>query len=149
MLEALAILAAIKSGNQWIPALAAYSGFVAAYWRVNHQYLVPAVALALLAMPYLGRLGKGIASAFIAWSALWPFAFPVAWWFHVHIKEPDWGLVRFLEAHSLMIFDEGFYVGYSLILTALAYALALYAAQGGVSVIREFLGQEFKARLTH
>ncbi len=149
VLEALAILSAIRSGNQWVPALAAYAGFIAAFWRVNHQYLVPAVALALLAMPYLGRLGRGIASAFIAWSALWPFAFPVAWWFHVHIKEPDWGLVRFLEAHSLMIFDDKFYVAYSLVLTALAYALAIYAGWGGVRFIREFLGQEFKSRTTH
>ena len=148
-LEALAILSAIRSRNQWVPALAAYAGFIAAYWRVNHQYLVPAVALALLAMPYLSRLGRGIASAFIAWSALWPFAFPVAWWFHVHIKEPDWGLVRFLEAHSLMIFDAEFYVVYSLILTALAYALAISAGWGGVNLLREFLGQEFKARTTH
>lgn len=149
VLEALAILSAFKSGNQWVPALAAYAGFIAAYWRVNHQYLVPAVALALLAMPYLGRLGRGIASAFIAWSALWPFAFPIAWWFHVHIKEPDWGLVRFLEAHSLMIFDNRFYVAYSLVLTALAYALAIYASRGSIRVVRELLGQGFKARLTH
>lgn len=148
ILEALAIASAIRSGNQWVPALAAYLGFIAAYWRVNHQYLVPAVALSLLAMPYLGRIGRGIASAFIAWLGLWPFAFPVAWWFHVHIKEPDWGLVRFLEAHSLMVFDNRFYVAYSLILTALAYALAVYASREAFSHIKGFLGQEFKARTT-
>ena len=57
--------------------------------------------------------------------------------------------MRFLEAHSLMIFDAEFYVVYSLILTALAYALAISAGWGGVNLLREFLGQEFKARTTH
>lgn len=149
VLEALAILSAIRSGNQWVPALAAYAGFVATYWRVNHQYLVPAIALALLAMPYLGRVGRGVASAFIAWSALWPFAFPVAWWFHVHIREPDWGLVRFLESHSLMIFDNRFYVAYSLTLTVLAYALSVCASLRGARLLKGSRGQEFKAHPTH
>ncbi len=111
-----------------VVAALSYAVFTATYWRINHQYLVPLIALALAALPLLDRRGKILSLILVFWIGLWPIAFPTSWWFHVHIRNPNTGMIRFIDRITLMVFDDRFYVAYSVILTFLQYVFILYAA---------------------
>jgi len=107
-----------------------YMCWTATYWRVNHQYLVPLIALAV---PYVfTRRGKKFLRALTLfltlYIGLWFFMFPMGWWFKVHIypNEVNWGLVNLWDTKlSLMIFEDKVYVAYALVLTALQYAILI------------------------
>ena len=104
-----------------------YLAFTASYWRVNYQYLTPAVGLASLQLAG-GRRRLPVILVFSAYVALWFFLFPVSWWAHVHIETPNQGLWRIMDMFSLMVFDEGVYVLYSLVLTMLSVIVLLVIA---------------------
>lgn len=100
-----------------------YLAFVAAYWRVNYQYLPPAVALLILSSVGFSE-GSGLGALLYAfYVSLWPIIFPTSWWAHVHIETPNTALWRAMDSLSLMIFDEGVYVIYSVGLTVLSYVV--------------------------
>ncbi len=127
-LLALPVLAHIYVSRRVFEGAAlAYTVFTAAYWRVNHQYLVPLVGLLVLLI-FLGK--EGFASRLLAFIitvfiGFWVVAFPTSWWFHVHIEKPNWDMIRLIDSLTLMIFDEEFYVGYSLMLTIQQYLLII------------------------
>ncbi len=126
-LALLALPRIAREDDAAVAAALAYTIFTATYWRVNHQYLVPLVALLLLSLPRLGRRLGLLAFITTLWAGFWPIAFPTSWWFHVHIKNPDLDVWKIVDRLTLMIFDEAFYVEYSLILTGLQYLLLVAA----------------------
>ena len=101
--------------------------FATTYWRVNYQYLLPLVGLLVLALAEsLGNNAlKFLKTMLILFIGLWPIFFPTSWWFHVHIASPNTELIKIIDSITLMIFDERFYVAYSMILTLLEYSLII------------------------
>jgi Gpi18-like mannosyltransferase len=104
-----------------------YIVFTATYWRINYQYLVPAVAFAILLAVRLRDYRRIVILAFvyILTVGLWTILFPISWWTHVHIENPNISLWRLLDRLSLMVFNDKVYVIYSLFLTALEYLLII------------------------
>jgi len=107
-----------------------YLIYIATYWRINHQYFVPLIAfmsLALIHILYPRTTGKTklftCLSMVILYVAIsfWVFMYPISFWFHTHMENPNWELVRLLDSLSLMIFSEECYLIYALILTILEY----------------------------
>lgn len=114
-------------GGLALASFLTYLAFTTFYWRVNHQYLVPSVAfVSMLAVASRDRQLRGLASLLYALIGLWPIAYPVSWWAHVHLKSPSLSTWRLLDALSLNIFDDRFYVAHSLALTLVTYALIAY-----------------------
>jgi len=112
--------------NPVIVAAIAYIIYTATYWRVNHQYLVPTIAMAIIiAIATNNKVIKAIAIATILTIALWPIAFPTSWWLHAHIKQPNQQLIQLIDKLTLMIFDTKFYTIYSLTLTIQQYLLII------------------------
>jgi len=125
ILAFLVILFIYEARRPWEAAALGYTVFTATYWRVNHQYLVPLIALLILIL-LIGKeemLAKLLALTIMATAGFWVIAFPSSWWFHVHIETPNWDLVRLIDNITLMIFDDEFYVGYALMLTFQQYLL--------------------------
>jgi len=124
----LTILAYYRSSDYLLSSFTAYASFTAFYWRVNHQYLVPLVAFTSLLLVSRLRAPMRILSLFInAWIGLWPIAFPTSWWAHVHLENPDVNMWKLLDSITLMIFDQEFYVAYSLVLTVSLYIYVAYS----------------------
>ncbi len=95
-----------------------YLTFTATYWRVNHQYLVPAVALILVSLPLL----EDACSKFFTLTTglligLWPLMYPISFWAWVHIENPNHHIVRLLQLISFNTVDDITYIFYSLSLT--------------------------------
>jgi len=112
--------------NPIIVAAIAYIIYTATYWRVNHQYLVPTIAMAIIiTITTNNKVIKAIAIATILTIALWPIAFPTSWWLHAHIKQPNQQLIQLIDKLTLMIFDTKFYTIYSLTLTITQYTLII------------------------
>ncbi|MCE4606283.1 MAG: hypothetical protein F7B59_03010 [Desulfurococcales archaeon] len=118
-----------------------YIIFMATYWRVNYQYLVPAVAFTIIILSRLhgSRRIKALGLTYISLIGLWYFMFPVSWWTHVHILNPNTALWHALDRFSLMIFNEEPYLLYSLILTIVEYLLSIeviiYMASSKVNML--------------
>ncbi len=105
----------------------AYIVYTATYWRVNHQYLVPTVAFAILILLVTRRKPVKILSIIlIILIALWPVMFPTSWWAHAHIENPNKDIIYLLDNLSLMIFEDTIYVLYSLTLTITQILLILH-----------------------
>jgi len=123
ILQAITIIYYLRSKNILVSSYLSYVSFIATYWRVNYQYLVTLVALSLISLPQLRRLSTKIVSVIssVIFPAIWPIAFPTSWWFHVHIEHPNHYLISLVNSLTLMIFNDRFYVVYSLILTLLLY----------------------------
>ena len=103
-----------------------YLVFIATYWRVNHQYLIPTVAfLCILLVRRREKIVRILSLLIIILTGVWPVAFPTSWWAHVHIRHPNEFIVNLLDALSLRIFDQSFYVAYSLVLTIATYLLII------------------------
>ncbi|GAB6147806.1 hypothetical protein [Stetteria hydrogenophila] len=103
-----------------------YAAYTATYWRVNPQYLVPTVALALLLAGRAGRPSvKALSGAVALLAGLWPLMYPVSFWAHVHIPSPNRLVVKALEHASLNILSDLAYVYYSLALTLAQLLLAV------------------------
>ncbi len=98
-----------------------YVSFTATYWRINHQYLVPLIGF--LALYMIRKKCSPINLALIVISGLWPIMFPTSFWFHVHLQSQfiNVTLMNLVDSLTLKIFDEFYYVVYSLILTMLLY----------------------------
>lgn len=100
-----------------------YASFIATYWRVNHQYLVPLIGfLALLVVKKENKL-RVISIVLIILSGFWPIMFPTSFWFHVHLQ-PQFRnelLVNIVDLLTLKVFNQIYYVIYSLILTITLY----------------------------
>ncbi|MGC9181973.1 hypothetical protein [Thermogladius sp.] len=115
-------LTSTRERDAGLLALLLYLAFTTSYWRVNYQYFVPGIGLAALQVG--GSRRRTVASiVYIAYIAFWVFMFPTSWWAHVHIKEPNMELWRVMDMFSLMVFDEGVYVVYSVLLTVLSVAV--------------------------
>ncbi len=129
VLELTSLYYLYRGGNMFCSALFCYTAFTATYWRVNAQYLVPLVALAILCLCIREALGKPFCKKLVLVSALapsfWPIMFPTSWWFKVHIEHPSQKMIRLVDMFTLKVFDERLYVCYSLFLTALLYAVVL------------------------
>ncbi len=124
ILQAMTIIYYLRSKNVLVSSYLSYVSFIATYWRVNYQYLVTLVALSLISLPKLRKLSTKIVSvtSSVIFPAIWPIAFPTSWWFHVHIENPNQYLISLVNSLTLMIFNDRFYVVYSLVLTSLLYA---------------------------
>jgi len=104
-----------------------YIIFMTTYWRINYQYLVPAVAFTIIILARIqgNERIKVLGLTYILLIGIWFFMFPVSWWTHVHISNPNISLWHVLDRFSLMIFDEEPYLFYSLILTLIEYLLSI------------------------
>lgn len=100
-----------------------YLVYIATYWRVNAQYLLPGVAFLVLALfhPAVKGRAKLPVAASIFLMGFWPIMFPTSWWAHVHIMHPNMFIWRFLDFFSLMVFSRLYYVCYSMLLTITLY----------------------------
>ncbi len=124
----------------------AYTISITTYWRINHQYFVALIAFLSLTSTYflekeklcetkLSRIHllNTLNIALIAIIGFWVFMYPISFWFHVHIENPNWKLIEIINRFSLMVFEEKYYVIYSLVLTLTEYfyiflSLLLYRA---------------------
>lgn len=115
----------------------AYIVFTTTYWRVNHQYLVPAIAFSIILFAKLRECYRCrfLAILYVLLIGLWPIMFPTSFWTHVHIREPNIDIWRLLDHFSLMVFDEETYLLYSLVLTFTGYVLVLEVIGLGLSRI--------------
>ncbi len=124
-LQALVALHYIKTRDLIASSYLSYAAFIATYWRVNHQYLIPLIALAVLTLA-LSRKSKVmkalVGASSIIMPGMWPIMFPTSWWFHVHIEEPSQWWINMIDKLTLMIFNSEYYVVYSMTLTLLLYA---------------------------
>ncbi|AEK72566.1 hypothetical protein GQS_03325 [Thermococcus sp. 4557] len=111
--------------NLVVSASLAYAAFTASYWRVNPQYLLPLVAfLVLVAFNTRGKIR--LISLFTAfYIGIWPILQPSEFWFHVHLRNPSWTVVRFVGHFTIGVWGDVPYVVYSLVLSILLYALLL------------------------
>ncbi|MEM3832205.1 MAG: hypothetical protein QW128_01215 [Thermoprotei archaeon] len=100
-----------------------YTSFIATYWRVNHQYLVPLIGLLSLLIIRKEKKLRLISIILVILSGFWPIMFPTSFWFHVHIQ-PQFRnemLMNLIDKLTLRVFDQVYYVIYSLILTIILY----------------------------
>ncbi len=135
-LYALALYVSTRSPGMVEPLALGYGAYLASYWRVNHQYLVPWAAFTALLIAVDHRFkARLLAAASNVLSGLWVFLYPVSFWAHVHIREPNEAVVRVLSMASLNVYDDLVYVYDSLALTlsivALVCTLAGYRISGG------------------
>ncbi len=112
-----------KGGDPLLSIVIGYLVYIATYWRINAQYLLPAIGL--LAVAFFHPLITGRARIAVAASifliGFWPIMFPTSWWAHVHIRSPNMFIWRLLDFFSLMVFDRLYYVCYSILLTLTLY----------------------------
>jgi len=121
ILIVLSIISAYASKDPLKALTLGYSSFIATYWRVNHQYLVPLIGF--LALFTMRKKNSYTSLALIIITGLWPIIFPTSFWFHVHLQPQfiNTELMNIIDSLTLKIFDEFYYVIYSLILTITLY----------------------------
>lgn len=132
--------------NLVVSASLAYATFTASYWRVNPQYLLPLVAfLVLVAFNTRGKVR--LISFFTAvYAGVWPIMQPSSFWFHVHMKSPNWKLVHFIDAVTLRVFSDEPYVAYSVGLTLLLYAVILSATLPYLKNLKAWFSERVRVR---
>jgi len=123
ILQSMALIYYLRLRDLFISAYLSYASFIATYWRVNYQYLVILAALSTISIFRLRDISSKFLAIIssIAMPALWPIAFPTSWWFHAHIENPNYFWIHLVNSLTLMIFNDKFYVSYSIILTSLLY----------------------------
>ncbi|NPA48301.1 MAG: DUF2029 domain-containing protein [Thermococci archaeon] len=105
----------------------AYAAFLATYWRVNPQYLLPLIAfVALLMVRSRSIQARTVAVITTVPATLWPILFPTGFWFHVHIERPDWHAIHLVDKLTLKVFDVWPFVELSMILTFLLLTFLLW-----------------------
>ena len=115
-----------KTRNPILGMMLAQVTYTATYWRVNHQYLVVTIGLVAISLPLLmNNMGELFAVLTIVMPALWPIFYPLSFWAQVHIAKPNHAIISLLQAISLDIYDDLFYVYYSLALTFIQITLIL------------------------
>jgi len=104
-----------------------YASFIATYWRINHQYLVPLIGFLALLMTRKENRLRLISIILIVLSGFWPLMFPTSFWFHVHLQHQFRNelLINIVNLLTIKIFDQVYYVIYSLILTITLYIFVL------------------------
>ncbi|AFL94523.1 hypothetical protein CL1_0312 [Thermococcus cleftensis] len=124
----------------------AYAAFTATYWRVNPQYLLPLVAfLVLLSFTTRGRIG--LVSLFTAFYAgIWPILQPSEFWFHVHLRNPNWDVVRLVGHFTIGVGGDAPYVVYSFGLTLLLYTLVLGSTLPYLKNLKAWLSEKSGVR---
>ncbi|NJF24120.1 hypothetical protein [Thermococcus sp. Bubb.Bath] len=123
----------MKTRNLELSLALSYTAFLLTYWRVNTQYTLPFfafMALALVSSDWSTRALELLAGLP---ATLWPLMFPTSFWFHVHFEKPNWDMVRFIDRHTLMVFDTWPFVELSLIFTFLLFALITWALAATLS----------------
>jgi hypothetical protein len=152
------IIGYTHNNNPVIYSGLAYIVFTTTYWRVNHQYLVPAIAFSILIIAYLRKCVRCqvYALIYIFLAGLWPIMFPTSWWAHAHIREPNMFIWKLLDSFSLMVFNDIDYLIYSLILTITGYIYVVETSLHGIKpgkIIGLFRrihwGISFKKRIMH
>ncbi len=124
ILTLLYVLALVKGKNDLVlPFIIGYLVYIATYWRVNAQYLLPGVAFLVLALfhPAVKGRAKLPVAVSIFLMGFWPIMFPTSWWAHVHIRHPNMFIWKLLDFFSLMVFGRIYYVCYSMLLTITLY----------------------------
>ncbi|MCE4599073.1 MAG: hypothetical protein F7C81_02620 [Desulfurococcales archaeon] len=127
------LVAALKFGRLRDPVIAAsiaYIVFISSYWRVNPQYLAPLIAFLLLLLFKCSsirnrNLNTVIIVSFII-ANLWPLMYPIDFWFHVHIEQPNDAVRAVVKLLSLEIYNKIIYTAYSLSLTASLITTIIY-----------------------
>ncbi|NOZ30769.1 MAG: hypothetical protein GXO68_02320, partial [Crenarchaeota archaeon] len=116
----------MKTRNPILGMMLAQVTYTATYWRVNHQYLVVTVGLVAVTLPLLkDTLSELLAILTMTIPALWPIFYPLSFWAQVHIAHPNPMITSLLKLVSLDVYDDLFYVYYSLSLTFVQLALLL------------------------
>jgi len=116
------VIALVRGKNDLIlPVVIGYLVYLATYWRVNAQYLLPGVGFLVLALfhPAVKGRAKLPVAASIFLMGFWPIMFPTSWWAHVHIMHPNMLIWRLLDFFSIMVFSRLYYV--SMLLTITLY----------------------------
>ncbi|WP_258084680.1 hypothetical protein [Thermococcus thermotolerans] len=119
----------------------AYTVFTATYWRVNPQYLVPLVAFLILLAAFDGGIVTILSLFTAVYAGVWPIMQPSAFWFHVHVENPNWTLVHFVDSLTFRIFSDEPYVAYSVGLTLLLYAVILSATLPYLKNLKAWLSE--------
>ncbi len=116
----------LRTRNPILGMMLAQVTYTATYWRVNHQYLVVTIGLVAISLPLLmSKLGELFAVLTIVMPALWPIFYPLSFWAQVHIESPNHLIISLLKLVSLDVYDDLFYVYYSLTITFVQHTLLL------------------------
>ncbi|NJE09944.1 hypothetical protein E3E25_03285 [Thermococcus sp. MAR1] len=141
ILLSLVLIRHVFNRNLVVSTALAYAVFTATYWRVNPQYLVPLVAFLIL-LAAVDMDITGVLSLFtVVYAGIWPIMQPSAFWFHVHMENPNWALVHFVDSITFRIFSDEPYVAYSVGLTLLLYALILSATLPHLKNLKAWLSE--------
>lgn len=125
----LVLLGFLEKRDPIVYSSLAYIAYTATYWRVNFQYLVPTLGFTLIVLAVTHRRSTGLLALLVYFLiALWPVMFPVSWWARVHIEEPGRTVIGLLDTLSLMVFEQVYYVYYSIALTTIQILLVVHEA---------------------
>ncbi|CAD5243898.1 hypothetical protein [Thermococcus camini] len=132
--------------NPVVSASLAYATFTASYWRVNPQYLLPLVSFLIL-VAFNTRGNVRLISLFTAfYIGIWPILQPSEFWFHVHLRNPNWAVVRFMGHFTIGVWGDVPYVAYSLVLSILLYALLLGSTLPYLKNLKAWLSEKSGVR---
>ncbi len=120
LLSLASLAAAWRRRDPVVAALLFQASFTATYWRVNPQYTVIVLGLALAAWPRLGRRARAAAAAAYTSLAAWGVLYPQGFWARVHMPRETWA-ARILDALTIGGGEAHFLV------VSLAFTLSLYA----------------------
>jgi len=100
-----------------------YLIFLTTYWRVNYQYFAPMMGFTAIyfVSDRFNAYRRALSIAYSMYVMAWFFMFPVSWWGHAHIENPNYNVMNLLDSISFMVFAEEAYLLYSIILTLLGY----------------------------
>ncbi|NJE60814.1 hypothetical protein E3E51_03485 [Thermococcus sp. 21S7] len=127
--------------NLAVSTALAYAVFTATYWRVNPQYLLPLVAFLIILAAAEGGAVTLLSLLTTVYVGVWPIMQPSSFWFHVHMENPSWTFVRFVDAVTFRVFSDGPYVAYSIGLTLLLYAVILSATVPYLKNLKSWLSE--------
>ncbi|QOR95003.1 hypothetical protein IMZ38_03655 [Thermosphaera chiliense] len=102
-----------------------YLIFLTTYWRVNYQYFAPMMGFTSMyfVIDRFNTYRRGLSIIYSIFVIIWFFMFPVSWWGHAHIENPNYWVISLLDSISLMVFAEEAYLLYSILLTLLGYVV--------------------------
>ena len=106
--------------NTWTIMFLGYSCFIISLWRINYQYLIPFIMLAI--STYITEKDKWIKKLTLTltlYPSIWFFIFPCSFWFYYHIPKPNTQLINILNIFSLRVVVDYIYIIYSVVFTLL------------------------------
>ncbi|ASJ12105.1 hypothetical protein [Thermococcus thioreducens] len=146
ILLSLVLIRHVFNRNLVVSTALAYAVFTATYWRVNPQYLVPIVAFLILLAAFEEGAVTILTLFTVVYAGIWPIMQPSAFWFHVHMENPNWTLVHFIDSITFRIFSDEPYVAYSVGLTLLLYALILSSTIPYLKNLKAWLSERERVR---